>query len=430
MKTILVNATIVTMNDADEVIKDGALAFDDGVITYVGEVPEDLSSYDRIISAKGKVILPGLINTHGHAAMSLLRGYADDLPLKKWLEEKMWPIEGRYTAEHVKWGTYLSIVEMLKTGTTCFVDMYDHMDEVAKAVEISGMRAVLTRGSIGLGPEEEQKRKLNEAVQFARNWNGAANGRITTMMAPHSPYTCSPAYIARFVDQAEKLDLPIHIHMSETKQEVELNIKEYGQRPTQHLLNIGVFNRPTLVAHAVHLTDEELDILAEYDVKVSHNPGSNLKLGSGIARVPEMLQKGIDVSLGTDSSASNNNLDMFDEMRLAALIHKGAGCDPLAVPAKTALAMATRIGASSVFLEDHIGSLEKGKKADFITVNMEQPHFYPKHDVVSHLVYAAGGKDVVDVYVDGEVVVKNRECVTVDEEQIMYEAQRVIEQIM
>ncbi|MBO8170751.1 MAG: amidohydrolase [Bacillaceae bacterium] len=418
------------MDEQNNVIPDGAIAFEDDRLTYVGAIPEELNQYDRVISAGGKVILPGLINTHGHAAMSLLRGFADDLPLKEWLETKMWPMEARFSNEHVKWGTYLAIVEMLKTGTTCFVDMYDHMDEVGQAVEISGIRGVLCRGAIGLGSQEEQKQKLEEAATFARNWHGAADGRITTMMAPHSPYTCPPAYIARFVDRAEALDLPIHIHMSETKREVEQNVRDYGQRPVAHLEQIGVFNRPTLVAHAVHVNDEEMDVLKNYDVKISHNPGSNLKLGSGIAPVSRMLQKGLDVSLGTDSAASNNNLDMFEEMRLAALIHKGAEQDPLAIPAQTALNMGTRIGAKTVFLSDSIGSLEPGKKADFIILDFEQSHLQPAFDVISHVVYAASGKDVRDVYIDGKQVVSHGVCLTVDEERVMYEANRVIREIM
>lgn len=430
MKTIIVDASIVTLQDDDFFIKKGSIAFEGDRICYVGPTPLNLDTYDKVIKAEGKAVLPGLINTHGHAAMSLLRGFADDLPLKEWLETKVWPMEGRFGAEQVKWGTYLAVLEMLKTGTTCFVDMYDHMDQVGQVAEESGIRAVLCRGVIGLCSPEEQKSKLSEAVGFAREWNGAASGRITTMMAPHAPYTCPPAYISRIVDKAAELNVPIHIHMSETQREVEQNVREYGMRPVAHLKHIGVFERPTLVAHAVHLTGEELDVLQEYQVKVSHNPGSNLKLGSGIAPVPQMLKRGIDVSLGTDSAASNNNLDMFEEMRLAALIHKGASMDPLAVPAESALKMATISGAKAVFLGERTGSLEIGKKADFIMVNMNRPHLQPSHDVVSHLVYSAYGLDVSDVYVDGKLLVQDGQCLTLDEEKIMYEANRAIRKIM
>lgn len=426
-KKLIINATIITMNKNNEVIENGAIGFENGKITYVGKKPEDTSSYTEIEDAKGNYVLPGLVNTHGHLSMSLLRGYADDLPLKSWLEEKMWPVEAQYTKEHAKWGANLSIIEMLKTGTTTCVDMYDNMDEIAQAIDSSGMRARLCRGVIGFGSEEVQKSKLEDAVGFAKNWQNEADGRITTMIAPHSPYTCPPDFIAKMLDKAIELNLPMHIHMSETKAEVEQNVRDYGVRPVKHLENIGVFSRPTLVAHAVHVNEEEMDILAKYDVKVSHNIVSNLKLASGIAPVPRMLEKGITVSLGTDSSASNNNLDLFEELKLVAILHKGHKYDSTVIPAETALKLATIDGAKSIWLEDEIGSLEVGKEADFIIIDTAQAFYHPKHDPISHIVYSASGRDVKDVYVQGKQVVKNRECVTVDEEKVIYEANRVFQ---
>lgn len=426
-KKIVINATIITMNEQNEVIEKGALAFENGSITYIGEVPRDVSSYDEVIDAQENYVLPGLINTHGHTPMSLLRGFADDLPLQEWLEDKIWPLEAKYTKEHAKWGTYLSLLEMVKTGTTTFVDMYDNMDEVAKAVDESGMRARLCRGIIGLGSIEMQNEKLEEATAFASNWHNAANGRIATMMSPHAPYTCPPDFIEKIVDKAVELNLPIHIHMSETMFEVEQNEKDYGERPVKHLEKIGVFHRPTLVAHAVHLTEEEMDILAAHDVKVSHNVISNLKLASGIAPVPRMLEKGITVSLGTDSSASNNNLDLFEELKLAATLHKGHHQNPLAIPAQTALQMATINGAKSIWLEDKIGSLEIGKEADFIIMDTKQTYYYPKTDPISHLVYSGSGRDVQDVFIQGKQIVKKRQCLTIDEEKVLYEANRLFQ---
>lgn len=430
METIITRATVLTVNEHNEVIHDGAVAFADDRITYVGPTPEDLSRYDQVIDGRGKYILPGLINTHGHAAMSLLRGFADDLPLQEWLQEKMWPMEAQFTAEHVKWGTYLTLVEMIRTGTTTFVDMYDHMEEVAKAAESAGLRACLSRGVIGLCSEEEQRQKLEEATTFARDWHNQAGGRITTMMAPHAAYTCPPDYIAQIVERAVELDLPIHIHLSETAREVEENVRDYGVRPVEHLERLGVFARPTLVAHAVHLTDEELDVLARYHVKVSHNVISNLKLASGIARVPEMLRRGICVSLGTDSSASNNNVNLFEELRLVAILHKGVSADPLAVPATEALRMATRNGAASVFQAERLGSLEAGKQADLILLDANQAHFQPAlNDPVSHVVYAANGREVTDTVVAGRFLMRNRELLTIDEERVIFEANRVFAQL-
>ncbi|MBO8162960.1 MAG: amidohydrolase [Brevibacillus sp.] len=430
MKTIITHATVITVNEQNDVLLDAAVAFEGAQISYVGPTPQDLSGYEQVIDGRGKYVLPGLINTHGHAAMSLLRGYADDLPLKQWLEEKMWPMEAQFSAEHVKWGTYLTLTEMIRTGTTTFVDMYDHMGEVAKAVETAGLRARLCRGVIGLCSPEEQRQKLEESTAFAREWHNQADGRITTMMAPHAPYTCPPAYIAQIVERAEELDLPIHIHMSETAWEVEQNVKDYGVRPVQHLETIGVFARPTLVAHAVHLTDEELDILARYQVKVSHNVISNLKLASGVARVPDMLKRGISVSLGTDSSASNNNVNLFEELRLAAILHKGVNYDPVAVPAQEALRMATRYGADCVFQPDQLGSLEVGKQADLIMLDANQAHFQPAHNhPVSHIVYAANGRDVTDTVVAGRFLMRNRELLTIDEERVIYESNRVFSEL-
>jgi 5-methylthioadenosine/S-adenosylhomocysteine deaminase len=380
--------------------------------------------FEEIIDLKGKWVMPGWINTHGHAAMSILRGHADDLPLQEWLEDKMWPMEGQFTSKTVHWGTSLAVLEMIKSGTTCFLDMYDHMDTVAQVVEQAGMRAVLSRGVIGLCSDEMQTIKLNEATAFAKEWHLGAEGRITTMMSPHAPYTCPPAYIQRIVEQAAILNLPVHIHMSETKREVLQNVNDYGQRPVTHLRDLGVFNRPTLVAHAVHLDEEEMDILAQHNVKISHNPASNLKLGSGIAPVPRLLEKGIRVSIGTDSTASNNNLDMFQEVRLAALIHKGIHQDPTVVPAETALKMGTAWGAEALFL-DHVGTLEVGKEADFIVINPSQAHLQPIQHPVSHLIYSATGHDVQDVYVRGKAIVKNKECLWLDEEKIIFEANQV-----
>ncbi|MEI7024507.1 amidohydrolase [Paenibacillus sp. y28] len=408
----------------------GVIVLDGNRIDFVGEqAPEPREAYKEIISGKGKLWMPGLVNTHGHAAMSLLRGYGDDLALKVWLEEKMWPNEAKFTGEDVKWGTQLSILEMVKGGTTSFVDMYDHMDQVAQAVESSGLRACLTRGVIGNWcPEEVAQNKLKEAAEFARNWHGGAGGRITAMMSPHAPYTCSPGYVEQIVQVAHDLNLPLHTHMSETLQEVLANEQEYGLRPVAHLEKHGLFSRPALVAHAVHLTDEEIAILKKYDVRVSHNPGSNLKLASGVARVPDLLKAGVKVSLGTDGPASNNNLDMFEEMRLAALIHKGVSGDPVAVPAVEALKMGTVVGAQSIWLDD-VGVLKSGMKADLISLDVEQAHFYPRTDYASHVVYSASAKDVADVCVDGKWLVRGGECLTIDEERVRYEAQRCFERI-
>ncbi|MFL1672361.1 amidohydrolase [Paenibacillus dendritiformis] len=431
-KLIISNGTFASLRPgAERTAVTGTMVIENDMIVYVGEhLPQEYDTPEAVrIDGKGLFFMPGLINTHGHAAMSLLRGYGDDMVLQTWLQEKMWPMEAKFTAEDVRWGTALSVLEMLKGGTTTFVDMYDHMDEVAKVVEESGMRACLMRGAIGLCPEDVQEAKLREAVQFARDWNGKADGRITTMLAPHAPYTCPPGFIEKFVQAAHDLDLPLHTHMSETAAEVAQNVADYGLRPVAHLEKLGFFSRPSFVAHGVHLTDEEIEVLARHDVAVSHNPGSNLKLASGVARVPELLRAGVTVSLGTDGPASNNNLDMFEEMRLAALIHKGVSGDPTAVPAAEAMRMGTLYGAQTIRAEK-LGLLEAGMKADIVAVNVNQPHFVPHTDFVSHMIYSASAKDVAHVWVDGRQVVKDGQCLTLDEERILYEAGRCFERLL
>lgn len=429
-RTVIQNGRFMTMAEGEDGVTAfaGTLVIAGSRIEYIGSAPVEAAPEDEVIDGRGKLFLPGFVNTHGHAAMSLLRGFKDDVSLQVWLQEYMWPAEAKFTAADVRAGTRLAIVEMLKSGTTAFMDMYDHMDEVAEAVEEAGMRACLTRGVIGLCPDDVQKQKLEEAVRFAKAWHGGAGGRITTTMAPHAPYTCPPDYILKFVEAAHELDLPIHTHMSETASEVEENVKSYGVRPVEHLLKLGVFSRPCLVAHGVHLTDEEIAILAEHRVAVSHNPGSNLKLASGIARVPAMMEAGILVSLGTDSAASNNNLDMLKEIRLAALLHKGVTGDPTAVPAGEALRMGTVHGARSLWLSD-VGTLEAGMKADIVAMNTETAHFYPEAPLVSHVVYSAGSGDVCDVWVDGKQLVRNRTCLTLDEERIMFEANGALQRL-
>lgn len=410
------------VSDPEWRIVKGYMLVENDKIVYIGEKLPEGEEETTVFDGKNLLFIPGLINTHGHAAMSLLRGYGDDLALQIWLQEKMWPMEEKFTADDVYWGASLSILEMIKGGTTAFLDMYDQMDQVAKVVEESGIRASLMRGVIGFGSDELRAAKLAEATSFAKEWNGQANGRITTMLSPHAPYTCGPEFIEKFVQAAHDLDLPLHTHMSETKAEVEQNVKDYGLRPVAHLEKLGFFSRPSLVAHAVHLTDEEIEILAKYNVAVAHNPGSNLKLASGVARVPDLLKAGVVVSLATDGPASNNNLDMFEEMRLAALIHKGVSGDPTAVPATEALRMGTEYGAKSIYVED-TGTLAAGKKADFIAIDLDQAHFLPYSDLISHVVYSASAKDVKHVWVDGKQLLKDGEALTLDEERIKHEAE-------
>ncbi|MBW5446597.1 amidohydrolase family protein [Cohnella sp. CFH 77786] len=432
MNRWLVRNGIFATADENRPLIQGWMAVEGTRIAKIGEgepPAEWLESVSETLDGRDLLFLPGLVNTHGHAAMSLLRGYADDLALQDWLQNHMWPMEAKFNGDDVYWGSALAAAEMIKSGTTTFLDMYDHMNRVGEVVEASGMRAVLTRGMIGMVPEDVQKAKLNDAVTFAKEWHGAADGRITVMMCPHAPYTCPPDFIVKVVEAAHELDLPLHTHMSETRFEVEQNVRDYGVRPPEHLDRLGFFSRPALVAHAVHLTDEEIALLAERKVAVSHNPVSNLKLASGVARVPQLLAAGVTVGLGTDSVASNNNLDLFEEIRLAALLHKGVTGDPTVIPAAEALRLGTVNGARALGLDGVAGVLRPGMKADFIAVSTSNTRFVPRTDMISHLVYAASGADVKHVWADGRQLLRNGELLTLDEERIRHEAQARFERL-
>ncbi|OZM57302.1 N-ethylammeline chlorohydrolase [Lottiidibacillus patelloidae] len=433
METLYYNGKIVTGEKNIQVITDGAFIVDQGVITRVGNSSDFSVEQKEInsINLMGKWVLPGLINTHGHAGMSTLRGYADDMSLQNWLQEKIWPMEMKMDEETIKWSSALAMLEMAKSGTTTFLDMYHpfYMDVVGSLVEDFGMRATLMNGMIGLCSEEEQKGKLELAKRFIETWQDGADGRISTMLAPHSLYTCPPKFLEAIVDAANMLHVPIHTHMSETEKEVHDCIATYGKRPAFHLEEIGMFSVPTLIAHGVHLNKDELDILYYNDVAISHNPISNLKLGSGIADITSYMKRGIVVSLGTDSAASNNNLDMFEEMRTGSLLQKGLHQDPEVLPVEDAFKMATINGAKAL-RKSRIGTISTGKNADFITIEAKnKPHLQPEENMLSHIVNSLSGKDICDVYVSGNPIVKQGASVTMDEEKIIYEANRVFKKL-
>lgn len=424
---LIKNCAVLPVTGPDDLINRGYLIVDGHYISEVkaGEAPE--GEFDKVIDGTGMVAMPGLVNAHTHAAMTLMRGYADDLPLMEWLETKIWPLEDKLTGEDIYWGTMLCILEMIKSGTTCFADMYFHMDQVARAVEETGIRASLSRGMIGVGPEAELA--IEQSRQLVQDWHGQADGRIQMMLGPHAPYTCPPDYLKRVVSLARELNVGIHIHVSETLTEMN-NIKaQYGKTPVQVLEEAGVFEVPVLAAHCVHLTDEDIEVLARHRVGVAHNPQSNMKLASGIARVTDMQAAGITVGLGTDGAASNNDLNMIEEMRTAALLQKVVGLNPQALPAYKALEMATVNGARALGFSD-VGMLKPGMKADIILVDLKKPHLWPRHDVVAHLVYAAQASDVDTVLVNGKVLMEGRQLVGIDEKKIMETVQARVEELL
>ena len=403
------------------------IAIEDTKITYVGkEIPTGYEDAD-VVDGKGKLATAGMVNTHGHVSMTLLRSYADDMALMDWLENKIWPIEAKMDANDIYWGAMLGIVEMLKGGTTCFADMYCFMEDVARACLETGIRANLCRGLIGVAPDADVKLAENDVL--AENWQGAGNDLIRVTYGPHAPYTCPIPYLEKVIKAAADHKAEIQMHLCETKFEVESCLKEHGVTPIKLMDSLGMFELGTIADHAVHLTEEDMEIMAAKKVRVAHNPQSNLKLASGIAPVAKMLEKGICVGLGTDGASSNNNLDMLEECRAAAMLHKATTFDPLVVPAAKAWEMATVDGAKVLGFEN-LGKLEAGQFADIVLWDTHKPYWYPRHNKLSQLVYAANSSDADTVFVAGKKVLESGKLLTFDEEKIYAEAQACAERLV
>ena len=422
MKALIKNAAVYHDGQVDE----GKNILIDGI--RIAGFPENADGvpYDEIIDGKGMLALPGLVNTHTHVAMTLFRSYADDLALMDWLQNMIWPAEAHLDDDIVYWGSMLAFAEMIRGGTTAFCDMYMFMDSCAQAAEAAGIRGNIARGLAGVTPNG--MKALEENVELYRKWNNGADGRIRVMLGPHAPYTCPPDYLKKVRDTAEQYGIPIHIHLSETKGEVDTCREKFGVTPIALMNQIGLFDVPTLAAHCVHVTEDDIAIMAEKQVRVAHNPGSNLKLASGIAPVPAMRKAGVVVGLGTDGASSNNKLDMFAEMRLAALIHKAASLDPFAIKAEEALQMGTKDGAMCLGYDD-LGELKEGYLADLILVDRSGWHWKPRFNSISLAVYAGNSMDVDTVMVNGKVLMRHKELLTIDTEKLDYEVQRVTDKL-
>jgi 5-methylthioadenosine/S-adenosylhomocysteine deaminase len=430
-----VNATFFTINQKNDIFENGMMIVKDKVISYIGPYcSEHLKYVDQVVDFSGKWVMPGMVNTHSHIVMTILRGIGDDMLLKPWLNEKIWPLEQQFTTEIASMSSLLGILEMLKSGTTTFSDMFNPIgidsDEVIFAIGESGIRGSFAHTIFSTGTKSQQRENLVAAERFAKTYKMFADGRITTMVAPHSPYACTIEALEESSRIAKENNLMAHIHVSETELEVNEIQKRYGVRPVEHVRRSGLFEQPTVIAHGVILNEEEYSILYDHDIRVAHNPISNLKLGSGVADVVKLIDSGIKVGIATDSAASNNNLDMFEEVRTAALLQKGMYRDATKLSAETALSLTTRIGAEVIGM-DHIGSLETLKHADFITINPKiSPHLQPLNEAFSHLLYAANGRDVCDVFIDGKQIVKDRQCLTIDEEKIIAEINRLHDRLI
>ncbi|MBF0203196.1 MAG: amidohydrolase [Desulfamplus sp.] len=459
---LIKNGILLTMDSQMRRFENGYVAVKDGQIVeigsssigqidsirQIGSIEEKGSIWEKgnftnstmqateVIDAKGGIIMPGLINSHTHASMTLFRGLADDLPLMEWLNNHIFPAEAKLTPERVYIGAKLACAEMVLSGTTCFCDMYLFEDKVAEAAYDCSMRAIVGEvlydfPSPCYGPIEQG---FEYVAAMMEKWKPNSlmkpNSLITVAVEPHSTYLCAPELLQRAVELARENQSPLIIHVAETLSECAKIKEKYGVTPTRFLADLGVLGPNLVACHSIHLTKEDMELYKAFDVKVAHCPESNMKLASGVALVPQMLKNGICVGLGTDGCASNNDLDLFLEMDTAAKLHKVFSMNPEALKAETALQMATINGARALGLDSITGSLEVGKRADIIIVNTSAPHMVPMYNPYSHLVYSATGNDVSVSIIDGKIVMKNRKLLTMDVESVMDEVQKIAADIM
>ncbi len=427
---LVTNGIVLTLDDSENEIANGAVAIQGDRIAAVAPAPV-FENWDvsKIIDARGGIIMPGLVNTHTHASMTCFRGLADDLPLMTWLNDHIFPAESKLDEHNVYQGALLACAEMIMSGTTCFCDMYLFEDGVARAASEAGMRAVVGEvlydfDSPNYGPIEKGFAYTQMLID---KWKH--DPLVTIAVEPHSPYLCAPELLKRAFDLTRTHGIPLVIHLAETHSEVAGIQERYGCTPVQHMANLGILAPNLIACHCVVLTDEDIALMQRFDVKIAHNAESNMKLASGIAPIPALLESGICVGLGTDGCASNNNLDLFLEMDTVAKLHKVRTLDPTVLDAGTVLKMATRQGARALGLGALAGSLEPGKKADLIVIDTRKPHLTPMYHPASHLVYAVGGSDVETSIINGRVVMENRTLLSVDVEKAMDGVRRIAKKI-
>ena len=423
MRTLIRNVTAITLDGEDRVLHNVEIAIENKNIAAVGRASPEFIP-DEVIDGQEMVALPGLFNAHTHASMTLERGWAEDLPFDRWLNEKIWVAESALEEEDVYWGAALAACEMIRSGTVGFADHYFWMDQVARAVEEAGMKANLAWCQFGIGAEHEVGGiTLGGTIRFAREWHGAADGRIRCALGPHSLYMCPPDFLRRVVEAAAQLDVGVHLHVAESQEQVENSLAAHGKTPVAYLAALGIFDVPAIAAHCIAVDAEDVAILAEKDVHVAHTPKTYLKLAMGMAPLPRLLEGGVNVALGTDGPASNNDLNMLEALRITGLYHKNALGRPEAMPHTQILRLATRAGAQALGFPES-GVLAPGAPADLILLDTRAPHWLPRHDLAAGIVYAAHPSDVSHVIVDGRLLLREGELLTLDEEHIRYEAER------
>jgi len=423
MGIIIENALVVLPEGKEDVIRETTLYIEGDRITGIGDKPAGFID-GKVIDGKDKLVIPGLINCHTHSYMSFMRNVADDLSFMDWLFGTIDPIEQQMTDEDTYWGAKLAIIEMMKSGTTCFNDMQMNIHQTTRAVKESGMRAVICRGLVGSGNDEAGQMRLRQAYEE----RDAAKDcdRLTFKLGPHAPYTCDDEFLKIVAAEAKREHMGIHIHLSESESEISQIQEKYGCTPIALAERCGIFDVPAIAAHCVQVTDEDIDILKRKNVSVVTNPASNMKLGNGFAPVAKMLEKGVNVCLGTDGAASNNCLNMFHELSLLTLIHKGTGRTPQCVSAKEGFRIATINGAKALGLEKEIGSIEVGKKADLAILDLNTPSLTPRNNLLAGLSYSANGSEVDTVIINGQVTMEGRKILTVDEKQVYAKIQDII----
>ncbi len=425
MKTLITNGLVLDMVGEEPNLKKTDILIEDNKIL---KIEKDITDeFDKKINAKNMLIMPGLVNTHTHLAMSIFRGYKDDRKLMDWLENAIFPVEDKLQPEDIYWNSYLSCLEMIKSGTTTCNDMYFGMNKVIEAIEATGLRAVvawcLTDDSI--------RDKVERTREYAKKYNNNPESKITIFTSPHAPYSCNPDTIKLCVDLAKELNTGLHIHLAETQNEVVTIRDRYDKTATEYLADLDVFDVPVVLAHGIYISDSDIEILKKHNIKggISHNPISNCKLSSGICDVVKLRKNGINVGLGTDGIGSTTTLDMFEEMKTTAYLQKVNTMEPTSIKAYDILKMATIEGAKVLGLEDSIGTIEEGKKADLIFIKTDKIHLCPENDICTNLVYSANGADVDTVMIDGKIIMQNRKMIDINEREIMKKVKKIAKRL-
>jgi 5-methylthioadenosine/S-adenosylhomocysteine deaminase len=417
------NIDVITLDDEGTIHRNVTLLVENGIITEIGGTADD-QLMNTAVDCTDKVAMPGLVNSHCHSPMNMVRGWAEDLPFVEWLEA-IWVAESGITPDDVYWAAALAAAEMIRSGTVAYNDKYFYMGRVADVVQESGLRAALTWTVFGMGEDTEVGSGLDETISWIKELDETSQGRIKTYIGPHSPYLCPENFLRKTVDIAHELGKGIHLHVAETQEQVDQSIARYNLRPVQHLDSLGIFDLPdnTIAAHTLHVDDKDIEILVNKNVIVPHCPITYMKLAMPFPSIKKCVDAGVQISLGTDGPGSNADMDMFAVIRQTALIHKYQAIDPAMISGDTALRMATQTGAKAVGMPGH-GILQIGAAADLILIDMNAPHLRPVHNIIANLVHCVKGSDVCDVMVDGNWLMRNRELMTLDEEQILYEAEK------